>query len=139
MQERIGIPAYNVQFTRHNAVIKPLIHLHEISGDRNLRGGRLQERNLGLHKVGCIPCGKTLPFKVKPHYVVFAALERRLDLVKTVITVAPESGPPGRIEFLYVVVKFVGEIGLETLNAERTVALAAECVGNMPHDKSRMC
>ena len=104
-----------------------------------MRGGSLQKCNFGLHKVSCIPCGKTLPFKVKPHDAVFSALERRFNLVKTVITVAPESGPPGRIEFLYVVVKFVGEIGLKTLNAERTVALAAEFVGNMPHDKPRMC
>ena len=138
MQERIGIPAYNIQLARHNAVIEALIHMHEISGNRNLWCGVLKKSNLGLHKVGRIPCGKTLPLKIKPHYAVLAALKRRLDLVKTVIAVAPESRPPCGIELLYVVVEFVGKIGLETLDTERTVALAAEFVGNMPHDESRM-
>ena len=51
---------------------------------------------------------------------------------------APEGCPPGLVKLFYVVVKFVFKVLCKLLLTQRTEALAAHLVGDVPHKQGRV-
>ena len=130
----VAVPADEIQFFLQIVVVQPGEILHQVGGDGHVRGQLVQQLGLAVDIVGHVPGGEAPPIQFQAQQALFAVLKRRLDLVKIVVVVAPEAGPPGvvqRVDGLVLVAQPIAEAGL----AAGAVAVAAQFIGDVPQNQ----
>ena len=97
VENGVIVPGDHVHIRRHLPVVQPPEHAHQIGRHRNPGGDTVQHRRFRFHEVIGVPCGKSLPLQVQTHDTGLAVDKGRLYLLKVIVAVAPERGPPSPV------------------------------------------
>ena len=140
MHKRIAVPGDHIEFFCQNTVIDVVEPLHEIGRDRDIFLLRAlpDGADLGSRIVREVPCGESPPVQLMSHNGDLPVGIRRFYLFKSTVPRAPECGPPFVIKFLYIPVVALPEEVLKLRFTQVAEAFAAEFIGDMPCQKSRM-
>ena len=133
----IRVPGDDVHRILEGVVVQLVEEIHEIGGDRQIRADSLDGFSLPADEIVCLMGAEPVPVKVKPVHRFLAGRNGRFDLVPGRIAMAPEIGPPRLVEGVERAVFFT-QPAAESLLAQRTVALPAILVGQVPQDDAGM-
>ena len=135
---RIGIPGNHIDFFCNLKVIQTSEIMHQVCSCRQITPPISECCDFIMNKICGLMSDKSLPVQIQCMKLSLTDLRWTLDLIKAVISVAPESGAPLIIQVLDRLV-FLSQPVAECLLTKRAVAFSAILIGNMPQDHTRMC
>ncbi len=107
--------------------------MHHVDGGRNIRTRISDRLDLLCNEVSCLLADKAFPIQIQAMQKSLSQRRWTLYLVKRLVGMTPEGRAPCLIERIHGLILFLYPVA-KSLLTERTMALAAILIGDMPED-----
>ena len=121
---RVSIPGNHINFFCNFKVIQTSEIMHQICGCRKCASTLSQRGNLLMNEVCCLMSNKTFPVQVQCMKLCLTNFRRTFNLIKTVVSMAPECCAPLIIQVFNRLI-FLFQPVTKCFLAKRTMAFSA--------------